>query len=310
MIQKQLYFGRGKLLLTSEYFVLDGAVALALPTKLGQQMTVETEEHGEASLLQWTSINADGKVWFEAQLSPKKYHVVSTNDKPTAISLQTILRSVKANGHFIPENKITKVTTELDFPINWGLGSSSTLIYMIAKWSGMDAFDLLSETFGGSGYDLACAGEEQPLLYHLDNKKANWETIDFSPTFKDSIYFVYLGKKQNSRKGIKHYKETIKTPQKYISLFNQITEAICAATSLDDFEKQLTEHEHLVSKSLKMERAQSLYFNDYEGGIIKSLGAWGGDFVLVTSSHSPEETKQYFKSKGFDVVLPYKKLIV
>lgn len=31
----------GKLLLTGEYLVLDGAVALALPTKMGQIMTVE-----------------------------------------------------------------------------------------------------------------------------------------------------------------------------------------------------------------------------------------------------------------------------
>ncbi len=31
----------GKLLLTAEYLVLDGARAIALPTKLGQSLTVE-----------------------------------------------------------------------------------------------------------------------------------------------------------------------------------------------------------------------------------------------------------------------------
>ena len=36
------YSSHGKFLLTGEYLVLKGALALALPLKLGQSMTVET----------------------------------------------------------------------------------------------------------------------------------------------------------------------------------------------------------------------------------------------------------------------------
>ena len=38
------YRANGKLLLTGEYLVLKGALALALPTKLGQTMTVRHYE--------------------------------------------------------------------------------------------------------------------------------------------------------------------------------------------------------------------------------------------------------------------------
>lgn len=311
MTQKQLYFGHGKLLLTSEYFVMDGALALALPTKLGQQMEVELTSYNGASLLKWKAINADGKVWFEAQFSPQKYHVIETTDKKIAIDLQTILRAVRSSSNdFIPENKVTSVVTELDFSTEWGLGSSSTLIYMIAKWAAMNPFHLLKETFGGSGYDIACAGEENPIVYQLVNKEPHWESVAFSPAFKDQLYFVYLGKKQNSRRGIKHYKATVNNPQKYTHLFTDITKAVCGADNLDDFERALNEHEHLIAKILKFKRCQDDYFSDYQGGVIKSLGAWGGDFALATSTLTPKETTAYFNSKGLDVVLPYKKLIV
>ena len=54
--------------------------------------------------------------------------------------------------------------------------------------------------------------------------------------------------------------------------------------------------------------AKDLHFKDY-WGIIKSLGAWGGDFVLATSTESPEKTKAYFNERGFEIVLPYRELI-
>jgi len=37
----ETYRSNGKLLLTGEYVVLDGALSLALPTTLGQRLTVE-----------------------------------------------------------------------------------------------------------------------------------------------------------------------------------------------------------------------------------------------------------------------------
>jgi hypothetical protein len=39
--------------------------------------------------------------------------------------------------------------------------------------------------------------------------------------------------------------------------------------------------------------------------MIKSLGAWGGDFVLATGD---DKTISYFKSKGYNTVIPYSKM--
>ena len=49
------YFkSNGKFLLTGEYLVLKGAVALALPLKLGQSMNVETLDSDEG-LIYWNA---------------------------------------------------------------------------------------------------------------------------------------------------------------------------------------------------------------------------------------------------------------
>ena len=47
----------GKLLLTAEYFVMDGATALALPTRFGQQLSAKDAD--KAGILQWQSFDSD-----------------------------------------------------------------------------------------------------------------------------------------------------------------------------------------------------------------------------------------------------------
>ena len=39
--KNQYFFGHGKILLSGEYLVLDGALSLALPTKVGQSLSVQ-----------------------------------------------------------------------------------------------------------------------------------------------------------------------------------------------------------------------------------------------------------------------------
>lgn len=307
MLQK-LYFGQGKLLLSSEYFVLDGAKALALPTKLGQQLSVQVERQDDASMLIWKSFDNKSTLWFKAQFSQKNFHIVHATDIEIAKRLQKILRAVDDIELTIPSNNITTVTTELDFPIDWGLGSSSTLIYTVAKWTNSDPFDLLTKTLGGSGYDIACAGSERPIFYQKIDSKPQWETVDFDPIFKKQLYFVHLNKKQNSRESVLYYKEQVKVNDELIDTFSDFTDALFDTEKLEDFEKILVAHEELVATTLKLDTAKNLYFEDY-WGTIKSLGAWGGDFVLATSNRPQKETIQYFKNKGFNTIFPYKKLI-
>ena len=71
----------------------------------------------------------------------------------------------------------------------------------------------------------------------------------------------------------------------------------------------MRQHENLVADILGLPTVQSKEFPDY-WGCVKSLGAWGGDFVLATTDRSEEETRAYFQGKGMDVIFRYDELIL
>lgn len=304
MVELKKYYSNGKLLLTGEYLVLDGALALALPTKFGQSLTVEKTT---TQNLSWESQNSKNYPWFQhtyTQLHEK------IDNNPIAERLRVILlQAQKQNPKFI--NKLVdKVTTKLTFPRAWGLGTSSTLIHLIAQWAKCDPFELLFEAFGGSGYDIACAGADGPISYQLQGKlRPIFQPVDFNPGFKDQLYFVYLDKKQDSKKGIAHYREKGKISQAKIQKISTLSTEFINISGLKGFEKLIVEHENIIAELIGFEKVKSIYFNDYWGEV-KSLGAWGGDFVLVTSDRNEEETQKYFNEKGFNVFLKYEDLIL
>jgi len=61
-----------------------------------------------------------------------------------------------------------------------------------------------------------------------------------------------------------------------------------------------------MSNVLELQTVQEALFEDFDG-VIKSLGAWGGDFVLAVSKENPTG---YFKERGFEVVIPYSEMIL
>ena len=299
----QSFYGNGKLLLSAEYFVLDGALSLALPTKFGQSLHVQENSY---QLISWKSFDEKKQLWFEVFFSLKNFQIIQTNNLSIAKRLSQILSTAqKLNPSFL--QKGFDVKTELTFPKAWGLGTSSTLIYMIAKWAKVNEFVLLEKTFGGSGYDIACAGAERSILYHKENGKPTWEYCDFKPSFADQLFFIYLGKKQNSREGIEHYRK-MGHRSGTIEALTALTHQMVKCQALNDFEKIIVEQESIISNTLNLSKAKDLYFQDYWGSI-KSLGAWGGDFVMATSNRTEKETKDYFNKKRFEVFLRYEDLI-
>ena len=64
----QTFFSHGKLLITGEYVVLDSALSLAVPTKLGQKMEVLFEENLADNTLTWYSIDSEGETWYREEL--------------------------------------------------------------------------------------------------------------------------------------------------------------------------------------------------------------------------------------------------
>ncbi|MEZ4780121.1 MAG: GYDIA family GHMP kinase [Flavobacteriaceae bacterium] len=301
------YRSNGKLLLTGEYVVLDGAKALALPTKYGKSLTVESIDNPQ---LLWRSIDFKGEVWFEANFPMENIASDFLNPRNDIEKrVIQILSAVKQlNPNFLNDENGFRVTTKLDFPNNWGLGSSSTLINNIANWANVDAYQLLELTFGGSGYDIACAQYNQPIVYQkkmLDNKRTVI-LVDFNPSFKEELFFVHLNQKQNSREGIDLYNSNKNNLAAAISEINAITDTVINCDTVSEFEILITKHEQLISNLINLPTIKSSLFPDYSRAI-KSLGAWGGDFVLATGNFNEMD---YFKQKGFHTIIPYHKMIL
>jgi mevalonate kinase len=302
------FHGNGKLLISGEYYVLDGALALALPTRRGQLLNV-TYLPSEHKVLHWKSYDSNGQLWFEARFDLETFQALEGYVSQKSLILQKILQAARKMGsNFLVGREYVLVKTFLEFPRLWGLGSSSTLIHNIAQWAGVNPFDLLSRTLGGSGYDVACAKADSPILYERSAGKPKSMPVPFNPPFKDQIYFVYLGKKQSSAEGIAHYQKIRKNKHKLVKKLSEITQKMIVAPDLATFDALIVEHEQIIANSLKMKRIKSTYFADYWGEI-KSLGAWGGDFVLATSPRDYQTTKDYFAQKGFDTFLTYGEMI-
>ncbi|KJD36341.1 GHMP kinase [Tamlana sedimentorum] len=300
----QEFYSNGKLLLTGEYVVLDGVTALAVPTKYGQSLTVENIE--EQKLI-WESYNHKNELWFNVEfdlLQPStEWH--ATND--ISKRLIQILNAVKQlNPEFLNNKHGFKVETHLDFPNNWGLGTSSTLINNIAQWAKIDPFKLLELTFGGSGYDIACAKHNTAITFTLKDKKSIIKPIIFNPDFKSFLYFVHLNQKQNSRDGIKHYRKEKKNSIFEIDFINNVTQKIIACNNFDDFVELIELHETFIAKITNQVPVKNKLFSDFNGAI-KSLGAWGGDFVLVASRDNPTD---YFDQNNYSTVLSYKDIVL
>lgn len=306
------FYSNGKLLLTGEYFVLEGAKALAVPTTCGQDLMVEPINEPQ---LIWNSYTNEGECWLEAIFDLPKLRLASAtfesgkdrgNDK-LAENLAKILKEAqKLNPSFLKSATGFLVKTNLTFSKNWGLGTSSTLLNNIANWAKINPYELLEKTFGGSGYDIACAQNNTPILYTKNEFEPIIEKVDFNPSFKENLFFVYLNKKQNSREGIQRFNELKGNLTSEINQISNLTEEFVACNNLKDFEKLLFEHEKLVSKTIQLKTVQELLFSDYFGQT-KSLGAWGGDFILATGN---TDTTNYFNEKGFYTVIPYKELIL
>ncbi len=306
------FHANGKLLLTAEYFVLDGATALALPTKFGQSLIIEHEPEIHGDNLFWCSVTPVSSPWYSAL-----FHIPDLFIKiwdGTVDFSEGLIKSFEAieklKPNFWEDKKGMSLTTNLEFPHNWGLGSSSTLIWLLAKWANVDPFTLNDLTFGGSGYDIACAGASKPIFFERKNNTPIYTEVDFKPPFADNLYFLFLNQKQNSREGIARYREKAQNlPPQYFDDILAFSNGFYTATDLSDFEKLIVEHEKIVASVIELPRAKSLYFKDFWGEI-KSLGAWGGDFVLAASNRPFEETKRYFEKRGFETLLKYNDLIL
>ncbi|KQC31064.1 GYDIA family GHMP kinase [Flagellimonas eckloniae] len=303
-MQKEFY-SNGKLLLSGEYAILDGALGLAVPAKYGQSLNVT--QTASTGLLEWKSFDEKKSIWFNGSFDLDGLKLISTTDSAISKTLIDLLSEAKSqNPEFLQNSVGFIIETHLNFSRNWGLGTSSTLINNIAQWAKIDPYKLLWNAFGGSGYDIACAQHDGPILYQLENDNPKVEEVAFNPSFKDSIYFVHLNQKQSSKEAITNYRKQRFSKSSLISKVSSITKKMIASSSLLEFETLIQEHEETLSKVLGLPTIKSKLFKDFPGAV-KSLGAWGGDFVMVTGD---ENAPSYFSSKGFSTCYQFREMVL
>lgn len=299
---------QGKLLLTGEYFVLDGTPALAVPTRLGQRFTThQTRGVG----LNWIAYDLRGKEWFKTHLNWDGSIGYQRSANEFSRRLYQILRAADElkPGVLVGATSHNQVVSHLDFERLWGLGTSSTLISFMAEWLGVNPYALLEKTFGGSGYDLACATAKGPILYQRNGTEPIVTELEWNPEWLHHSWFVYRNQKQNSREGIRAYRAR-EVSQRTCTEISKLTTALLSPTlHLAAAQEILSDHERIVSETLGMPPVQIEYFPDFPGQI-KSLGAWGGDFIWALSEESEEKVKAYFNERGYHTVIPYGEMIL
>lgn len=292
-----MYFeSNGKILLSAEYLVMDGAKALAFPSKLTQELHIEDIK---SNFIHWISLDENKNIWYEEKFFEKAesiFYKGAENDISEKI--------VSLFNHIHLSNDISdsigkKFISKINFKREWGLGSSSSLVNNLAKWSNIDPYKLLFSAFNGSGYDIACCDVKTPIVFSKNKKSINIEKIKFNPTFKKNIFLIYRGEKQNTQNSILDYKKIKFDKNSAINKINELTNNIINCSSLSDFERLIETHESIISKIINIEPIQKLNFKDYNNGVIKSLGSWGGDFMLATGD---KKDLNYFKEKGYNTI--------
>ncbi len=316
----QKFYSHGKLLLFGEYAVLDGATALAIPTRFGQSL--EIAEHPDPDKdsdgLKWQSMDSKGQPWFATSFDSEELQsgiasvVQRKSDRPESdesirtrlLEILSVALKLSGSTGFETINQ-RQITTHLEFPREWGLGTSSTLIANLAELFEINPYELSNQTLGGSGYDLACASAVGPIFYTRGESGGPEITLaPFKPTFADNLYFVFSGNKQDSRAGIKRYREQGRDTTSLVQSLTSISKAMATTQSLEVFQQGMQDSEALLSEALDFEPVQKRLFLDYPGAI-KSLGAWGGDFILAAGN---ENTPGYFNSRGYPIVLSYSEM--
>jgi mevalonate kinase len=295
-------FSPGKLMLTSEYFAMDGALVLAVPTKLGQEFFFEEKPSGN-SLIHWEAYHQN-TLWLKTVIDYKNWQILESNI-PSASEF--ILKTLK-NVQSLSETKFKStdsyhLKTNLQFPADYGLGSSSTLMNNLAEWSEIDPFHLNAISLGGSGYDIAVAKEKAAILYQ-NKPEIKYQKVDFNPPFKNELIFIHLNQKQDSREGINFYKSKNRSPE-LVQEFSDLTRNILLCNELENFSQLMMIHEQKIANFLEISTVKDKFFQDCPS-FVKSLGAWGGDFVMSAKFDGYED---YFWGKGFTAVFEWASII-
>lgn len=295
-------YANGKLLLTGEYLVLAGARALAFPVRYGQRM-IAIQHSG--SVIDWTSRDSSG-IWYQSRLTLPFTANQDKADPTTSFVIKLLSAASSLNPAFLTKNKGYTLDFELNYPREWGLGSSSTLIWLIARLAGVDEFKLYHLVSQGSGYDVACASRLSPFFYTIINHMPIIECTSIGRALQDHACFAYLGKKQDTQSEVQRFLAQPAVIKKQIQYINILSEAISKEDDEVKLCQRIQEHENIIAEIIGKEPV-ARQFPGFPG-TVKSLGAWGGDFAMFVSNCSNEKIKDILKGYGLQAIFTFSEL--
>jgi len=303
-------------MITGEYLVIKGAKALAVPTVLGQELQFSHNNKRKVKMVNWVSKIHGDVTWYSNQFKIEEdFEPAEQQTSERTEFIRSLLIAINnAKPEFFEEQGVYTFKTFMDFDPGWGLGSSSSLIANLALLTEIQPFELLFESSlnQGSGYDVATSFMGQPVMYHIEEEMYHWaEPIELNwKSFVSKCRLVYLNRKQDSNLEVTRFKSKWKNFEDHdtIKEINEITEKLPVVKDYEEFCTLLAQHELILSEVLKTKCIKDKLFPDFNG-VIKSLGAWGGDFILACPTGSSDQAEQYFFDKGYNVVIDFSKMI-
>ncbi len=283
--------------------VLLGAKAIALPLKVGQQLAVHDDIQLHTIL--WQAFYA-GDVWFSCEFNPTDFSVLKTSHPGKSQTLRELFQTIRTlNPAFFPPAGI-RIETLLDASPEWGFGSSSTLVSILSQWAGVDPFVLNERIFKGSGFDIACATAKGPVFY-LKNEISQPVNLDYP--FAEQLFLVYSGQKKGTSGEVNAFLKAKKVSVQLIQEVSSLSDEIALCSEQGEFNRLIRHHEQLIGRAIGKTPVKPEYFNDFAGEI-KSLGAWGGDFYLISTALPFSEVRKYFQDKGLTILFRWNDLIL
>lgn len=300
------FYSSGKILLTGEYLVLHGAKALAFPLNLGQHLKISPNN---STCINWHTFEKNTCV-FQSSFRFSDFEIIQTTDAHKSAFIKKILQACKQlNTNAFQNFTGFDATASIEFNMNWGLGTSSTLIHNLAQFAQVDAHKLNQKISAGSGYDIVCAAQKTPIIYQKSENTYRIEKVVFNPKFIQHLHLVYLNKKMATENNVKAFLRNTKPINDNIQKISKITQQVIIEKTLCGFINLLKEHEKIIANTIQAPPVQKRLFADFDG-VVKSLGAWGGDFVLAASPWDALKQTHFFNNKGFQTVIPFKDLVL
>ena len=272
-------------MLAGEYLALHGLETFAFPIKYGQKLTL-WQSAKEGALLKWKSKNYEGKTWFTCEIETKNVLEKVTDNATVSGRICELIQLAKQLNPRFELNGTYMIETQLEFDQSFGLGSSSTLVSLIAQWARVDVMQLQHKVFGGSGYDAAVCSIQKPLVYWKNEMgTANWALWEMNDEMSSDWLLCFPRKKVNSRSSLDQVKENLQkvvNDSVMMTQLDTILQQVKVADTTEALELSLEIWQAFISKCLGLSTAYTdLGIKKVNGGLCKYLGAWGGDIILV-----------------------------